>query len=52
LKELGLKKIWLNAMRDYDLTQQLGQGSFGLVYEGKCRVTGRVVAIKLIHNFS
>ena len=52
MKELGLKKIWMNVIKDYELVQHLGQGSFGLVVEGKCRVSQRPVAIKLISNFS
>ena len=52
LKELGLKSIWNNVLQDYELVQHLGQGSFGQVIEGKCRVSKRAVAIKLITNFS
>jgi serine/threonine protein kinase len=52
LKELNLKKIWINVMKDYELIQHLGQGSFGQVVEGRCRISKRSVAIKLIADFS
>lgn len=32
----------------YDLHEQLGTGAFGIVHRGRCRKTGRDVAVKII----
>ena len=52
LKELNLSNTWAAVLQDYDLIQHLGQGSFGQVVEGQCKISKRTVAIKLISNFS
>ncbi|KAF1346742.1 kinase-like domain-containing protein [Delphinella strobiligena] len=39
-------------LEDYELTQKLGEGTFGVVSKGRSRRTGAIVALKkiLIHN--
>lgn len=36
----------------YELGERLGAGSFGEVWAGRDRITGREVAVKFLHNFS
>lgn len=35
---------------DYDAIELIGRGSFGIVVKAVHRATGRIVAIKIIHN--
>jgi len=35
---------------DYELGKELGSGAFGVVYLGRCKTTGKKVAIKVIHR--
>jgi serine/threonine protein kinase len=44
--------IWLHLKKDYKLVKFLGEGSFGQVKLGQCRVTKTMVAIKLIKDFA
>jgi serine/threonine protein kinase len=44
--------LWLHLKKDYKLIKFLGEGSFGQVKLGQCRVTKRLVAIKLIKDFA
>jgi hypothetical protein len=39
LKELGLPPIWAEVKRYYKLEKILGEGSYGTVIGGKCRVS-------------
>ena len=38
----------LDAIKSYRVGKEIGSGSFGKVYEGRCKVTQKQVAIKLI----
>lgn len=42
--------IWDHVRDDYILEGELGQGAYATVVKAKCKLTGRQVAIKLIHN--
>jgi serine/threonine protein kinase len=35
-------------LKAYEIGEILGSGNFGIVHEGKCRSSGRVVALKFI----
>lgn len=52
LSELGLSSVWGPLIQDYDIHEQVGSGSFGLVCRATCRYSNRSVAIKLIKEFS
>jgi serine/threonine protein kinase len=51
LETLGLSPVWLNVMGQYQLIQEIGQGSFGSVIKANCKSSGQDVAIKLIKDF-
>ena len=37
-------------LRKYYVMSKLGSGSFGAVLKGKCKATGKIVAIKFMKN--
>ena len=39
----------LDAIKSYRVGKMIGSGTFGKVYEGRCKVTQKQVAIKLIN---
>ena len=39
-----------DSMENYHLISQIGEGSFGRVYKGRRKYTGRLVAIKMINK--
>jgi calcium-dependent protein kinase len=43
-----MSKKTVGAKYEYELSNRLGQGAFAEVYKGKNKVTGEVVAIKVI----
>lgn len=47
-----LPKAWHLIAKSYTLDGVLGQGSYGTVMKGVCKVTGQQVAIKYINGFS
>ena len=47
-----LHKDWNVIAKSYTLDGVLGQGSYGTVMKGVCKITGQVVAIKYISGFS
>jgi serine/threonine-protein kinase 24/25/MST4 len=47
--ELLAQHLQLDPKERYDLTEQIGQGGFGYVYKALDRVSGAVVACKLIN---
>ena len=47
-----LPKEWHLIAKSYTLDGVLGQGSYGTVMKGVCKVTGQQVAIKYINGFS
>ena len=46
--ELNLPKIWTEVTGLYKLISYVGEGSYGVVIKGYCRITETPVAIKLI----
>ena len=36
--------------KKYEMLEVLGKGSYGTVSKGKCRQTGRIVALKVMEN--
>ena len=36
--------------RQYEIIEILGKGSYGCVSKGKCKVSGRIVALKVMEN--
>ena len=51
MKTLGLSKTWFSILEDYEILTKIGQGSFGIVVEAKCRSSGLIVAIKCVQDF-
>ena len=51
LENLNLPPVWLHVMDQYQIMQEIGQGSFGSVIKANCKSTGQDVAIKLIKDF-
>lgn len=47
-----LPRAWHQIAKSYTLQGVLGQGSYGTVMKGVCKLTGQQVAIKYIHGFS
>ena len=47
-----LPRAWHLIAKSYTLDGVLGQGSYGTVMKGVCKVTGQQVAIKYISGFS
>jgi serine/threonine protein kinase len=47
-----LPSIWKNVTNQYNLESIIGEGSYGVVAKGYCKVTGQAVAIKLVKDFS
>ena len=47
-----LPRAWHLIAKSYTLDGVLGQGSYGTVMKGVCKVTGQQVAIKYINGFS
>lgn len=47
---MSLRPIWSKAAKDYELLQMIGSGSFGEVVQAKNKITGKIVAIKLLQN--
>ena len=47
-----LPRAWHQISKSYTLQGVLGQGSYGTVMKGVCKLTGQQVAIKYIHGFS
>ena len=47
-----LPKVWQQIANSYNLGGILGQGSYGTVMKGVCKLTGQQVAIKYISDFS
>jgi serine/threonine protein kinase len=45
-----LPKVWVTLKDDYKLLGVLGEGSYGQVVKGMCRVSKQTVAIKFIKN--
>lgn len=45
-----MSPVWKAAIENYDLIDMIGEGSYGEVCEGKCKVTGERVAIKYVKN--
>ena len=43
-------KLWCHLEHEYDILGKLGRGSYGKVIKARCKVTGKVVAIKLVEN--
>jgi len=47
-----LPSIWNEVTKVYKLTSFMGEGSYGTVIKGECRVTKLPVAIKLVNKFT
>ena len=52
LSGADLPRAWQFIAKSYALDGILGQGSYGTVMKGVCKVTGQPVAIKFISGFS
>ena len=52
LSGADLPRAWQFIAKSYTLDGILGQGSYGTVMKGVCKVTGQAVAIKYISGFS
>lgn len=52
LKKLKLSNVWLEVLDHYELKSYLGKGSFGTVMKAECKVSGQIVAIKHLTDFS
>lgn len=44
------KALRIAINRQYEIIEVLGKGSYGCVSKGKCKTTGRVVALKVMEN--
>ena len=49
--KFGATKALRNAIEQkYEIMEFVGKGSYGSVSKGKCKLTGRIVAIKIMEN--
>jgi len=37
-------------VKKYEIVELLGKGSYGTVTKGRCKATGRIVALKVMEN--
>lgn len=42
------KKFWGRTMDDYQKIEKIGEGTYGVVYKGRNKITGQLVAMKKI----
>ena len=52
VKELDLPEIWCEVTHLYKLQSWAGEGAYGTVIKGYCRLSGTPVAIKLVQKFT
>lgn len=49
--EFGIIKKLRNAItKRYEIVELIGNGSYGVVSKGKCKTTGRAVALKILKS--
>lgn len=46
-RHFSVKFSW-NAMEDFEKIEKIGEGTYGVVYKGRNRLTGQIVAMKKI----
>ena len=51
LKLKKLDQVWAVVEKQYELIRVCGEGTYGQVCKAKNKVTGKIVAIKLIKDF-
>jgi len=52
MNEFGLSTAWNEILKNYQIEEKIGEGSFGKVYKATCLLTNQVVAIKHLEGFS